>query len=336
MGGEPRETAPDAEFLACIAEKIAESCTADLSALLGRSIEMRPAGVEQLELASVCERDDPIVDQLCRTEENPGADLHLLVPRSFAMRMAALQMGESGDGVDDAELTPEVHAAFQVVMKLVASNLSAVFEETGHPSIAAQDSRVIPEPASDPTWLVGERFLRLRFDVDIEPLPSGHLDLLLGDSSDPADSPAGGCTIYFLADPDEEPLSLNDIGVALGWSVGVIAPERVRDTCEGLFPNAGAVVVPWEVGGRAGLELVDVLRRDPQTAEVPLLMSSEAPTRAMVWAALRAGAQSFVMRPYDGEELLARLPALPDRGGARDAGDMGAPADADDGPESLG
>ena len=61
--------------------------------------------------------------------------------------------------------------------------------------------------------------------------------------------------------------------------------------------------MPWEVGGRAGLELLEVLQRDPDTSEVPLLMSSDALTRAMVWSALRAGARSFLMRPYEEEEL---------------------------------
>lgn len=324
MSDEPAKTGPDAELLARSADSIAASCGEDLSALLGRAVELRPGGVEKIDAEAVTEQDDPLVDQLCRTTDEPGADIHLLMPRDDALRAASLQLGGDGEDIADRQIDGEVRAAFQVVMKLVASNLSGSFEDAGLASIEARDAREVAEPASDPTWLVGEHFLRLRFEFVVEKLPDGRLDVLVGDPGEGAGADDHGRSICFVSDGEAEHGSLEEIGAVLEWPVSVLEPQRLQEVWEEAVVNAGAVVVPWEVGGRAGLDFVTMLTRDEKTADVPILMSSEAPTRAMVRAALGAGARGFVMRPYDGEELRRRIRE------ARGEPCEGAPAPAED------
>lgn len=53
-----------------------------------------------------------------------------------------------------------------------------------------------------------------------------------------------------------------------------------------------------------GIELCSYVRRDPRTANVPVVMYSAAPNEDNIQAALEAGATRFVHKTGDSEELL--------------------------------
>ena len=293
-----------AEVIARCGEKVGEACSADLTALLGREIGLRPSGVERISAERVADSDAPIVHQLCRASGAVEADVHVLIARPEANRLAALQLGNDEEDPPDAPLDAEMRAALQVSTKLVVGALENVLREEGiDASIETRDAREIPEPASDPTWLTGERFQRVRFDLAMERLPEGRIDLLLTLEGGSAEAGGPGSTILFVSDRDAERESLEELAEALGWPVSVTSADRIDPDC---VAEAGAIVVPWVVGGRSGLEIVESLAGSSSDG-VPLLMSAEQPTRTMVMAALRAGAASFVRRPYEGEELRRRI-----------------------------
>jgi DNA-binding NarL/FixJ family response regulator len=320
MADEEQVEVSAADVIARCGEKMGEASSADLTALLGREITLRPSGVERISAGRVAEKDSPIVHQLCRATGGVEADVHVLVPRPDANRLAALQLESDDDDPKDAPLDTEMRAALQVVTKLVVSALENVLQEEGiEASIEMRDAREVPEPASDPTWLTDEQFQRLRFDLTMERLPEGRIDLLLTLEGGAAEAGGPGSTILFLSDRDAERESLEDLAGALGWPVSVASADRLDPAC---IADAGAIVVPWVVGGRSGLELVESLAAGAAEG-VPVLMAAEQPTRTMVVAALRAGAASFVQRPYAGEELRRRiLEARGERvaGSAEDAG----------------
>lgn len=71
--------------------------------------------------------------------------------------------------------------------------------------------------------------------------------------------------------------------------------------------EASAIVIEWNLQGQCGIDLLEALLFDERTREVPVVLASAVPTRAMVLAALRCGARSFTMKPYQADELRRRL-----------------------------
>ena len=117
-----------------------------------------------------------------------------------------------------------------------------------------------------------------------------------------------------ILDPDESARQQSEaLSSALDLPVVFMNLDTTDAECMGQIANAAAVLVPWDLGHQAGLDLVEALRLDPRTCEVPILMASCQPSEAMVRAALAAGAASFAMQPYDADELQRRLGALQPR-----------------------
>ncbi len=305
MSDDDAPRGPSVEILARVAETLAEGGSADLTALLGREAELKPAGVESIGSDQVCTDDDPIVHQLCRAGGSFTGDVHVLLPRPDACRLAALQQGAEGDDVPDASLDAEARAALQVAVKLFVDGFAArLCEEDVETSIDLKDAREIPEPASDPTWLPGESFQRLRFDLALERMPAGRIDLLVDADGGAVGSDGPGSGILFVAGRESEGQTLEGLASALGWPVSITTLENLA---EAPVSDAGAIVIPWQVAGRAGIELAEDFSRQPATCEIPVVMAAERPTRPIVHAALRAGARGFTTLPYDGPRLRAAI-----------------------------
>jgi DNA-binding response OmpR family regulator len=62
--------------------------------------------------------------------------------------------------------------------------------------------------------------------------------------------------------------------------------------------------------GTSGLELVRVLKQDPATASVPILMLSAKAQAADVQSGLEAGADDYVTKPFEPVDLVDRVNAL--------------------------
>jgi DNA-binding NarL/FixJ family response regulator len=109
----------------------------------------------------------------------------------------------------------------------------------------------------------------------------------------------------------EERARVEGFAEALGRPVHAIAPDALRPSALADLANAAAVVVSWDLGGRAGLDVLDAIARRQGATRPRMALASEAATRAMVAAAVRAGAQGFLSRPYDADELAALLEGAP-------------------------
>lgn len=107
-----------------------------------------------------------------------------------------------------------------------------------------------------------------------------------------------GCTVWAL-DPNE------------------LTPELLEELCE-----AAAIVVEWNLGAYTGLDVLSNLLRHERLRRIPIALSSSRPTRTMVTLAIRSGASTFLLKPYEAGEIRARLlaeassPAPEDRASA--------------------
>jgi CheY-like chemotaxis protein len=58
---------------------------------------------------------------------------------------------------------------------------------------------------------------------------------------------------------------------------------------------------------RDGLDLCRALKKDPRTRDVPVFVVSARPGKDVVERALAAGAEEFIRKPFENQDLIARI-----------------------------
>jgi two-component system phosphate regulon response regulator PhoB len=77
------------------------------------------------------------------------------------------------------------------------------------------------------------------------------------------------------------------------------------------------VVVDWMMPRMSGLELCRALRREPATADVPVLLLTARTQEDDVQRAFAAGADDYIVKPFSPRELSSRVGAILARSAAR-------------------
>ncbi len=71
--------------------------------------------------------------------------------------------------------------------------------------------------------------------------------------------------------------------------------------------NIGLVVTDWNMPNMTGLELLEKIRTDPQTAKLPVLMVTAEGLKENVVAAVKAGVNNYVVKPFTAEILQEKI-----------------------------
>ena len=110
---------------------------------------------------------------------------------------------------------------------------------------------------------------------------------------------------------DDDPVMLAFLDRAVGAeyavasvSDGAAALDRVR------AGGVDLVVADLKMPGLDGFAFTEALRADERTARLPLLILSGSDTSADRIRCLRLGADDFVAKPFNPEELMARIANL--------------------------
>jgi len=74
--------------------------------------------------------------------------------------------------------------------------------------------------------------------------------------------------------------------------------------------NFDLALVDWNLPEMSGLEVVVEVRKDPRLADLPLLMVTTETEFERVTQALQAGANEYIMKPFDRDMLLDKLVIL--------------------------
>lgn len=313
--GEAQSSSFDRAALASAAEKATEACAADLGALLGVEVRFGLPTVEPLSHGHDDAPPFPWLHQAATAAEAPGSHVHVVVPGPDASLLARLQQGEAPAALAEAgglAWRDEDGPGFAAVMKLVVAVLGRVLEEElGLAGLACEGAAAVVSAEADAPWMDGGPFQRLGLDLSVDGLPEVAVHVLLSEPGGEETAREPEASPLFVIDPSEtERERLEGLEAELGRRVAVLDPaDFAPDDIEQLA-EAGAIVVAWDLRGRPGLELVETLARDARTREIPLLLSADAPTRGMVEAALRAGARSFLTRPYVADEVRRRALAM--------------------------
>ncbi|MEX1177165.1 MAG: response regulator [Nitriliruptor sp.] len=105
--------------------------------------------------------------------------------------------------------------------------------------------------------------------------------------------------------------------LAEGIDVDSVADaEAARDAAWADPPDL--ILLDVMMPGMDGLDLLRLLRGDPRTAHIPVILLTACSTDAEVWAGWAAGADYYLTKPFDVHEL---LDFIEDLGRGDDAGD---------------
>jgi len=100
-------------------------------------------------------------------------------------------------------------------------------------------------------------------------------------------------------------LSLKTAGFAIGTAVnGTEALVKTRS----LSPDL--VILDLMLPGLNGFDVCESLRRDPATASVPIIMLTGMCSQFGRFAGLESGADDFLLKPFDPQELILKIEKL--------------------------
>lgn len=303
-------------------ERYAENLSGDLEALVDTPVRVSLEAAGLLDARAAAAEAGEGVHALLEPKGG-GEPLHVWVPAADAVTLGGLLLGQDADAIRAARKSApeqEVVDAFGEVLNMAGALLGRVLAEgVGAPELERGEMRVLPPDGGE--FLPPGACLRIRYALRPEGLDPGHLDLFVPQdvaagwwtlrgapvaSGAGAEAPDGGESSASLAvfegDPDERD-RVEDLGEELGFEVvayeyGDWGEDLVEELAE-----ARAVVVSFDLGGRSGIELIETLAARPELARVALLLADEAPTRALLRAAFRAGAHGFVQKPWCADEL---------------------------------
>lgn len=100
-------------------------------------------------------------------------------------------------------------------------------------------------------------------------------------------------------------INLKHNGFAPVWASDAESAQRELDA---VLP--AAVLLDWMLPGQSGLILAKRWRKDARTKDLPILMLTARADEADKIAALDAGADDYLTKPFSPHELLARIRAV--------------------------
>ncbi|MEE4273976.1 MAG: response regulator [Thermoanaerobaculales bacterium] len=103
---------------------------------------------------------------------------------------------------------------------------------------------------------------------------------------------------------------LSGILASLDFEVEEAADGRQALEMLGRETAFDIALVDWNLPGMSGLEIVIEVRKDPALADTRLLMVTTETEFQRVAQALQAGADEYIMKPFDRDMLLDKLVIL--------------------------
>ena len=72
----------------------------------------------------------------------------------------------------------------------------------------------------------------------------------------------------------------------------------------------GLVVSDWNMPNMSGLDLLKEIRKNPQTASLPVLMVTAEGLKENVMEAVKAGVNNYVVKPFNAEVLQEKIETI--------------------------
>ncbi len=88
-----------------------------------------------------------------------------------------------------------------------------------------------------------------------------------------------------------------------------LAAARGR-TSEGLSVRPDLVLVDWTMPKLSGIEVCRVLRENPDTADIPVILLTAKAQETEFERGMAAGADDYIVKPFSPKEMLKRVEAV--------------------------
>ncbi len=321
-------------------QNLEEVCTAyakafagDLEALVGVKVKLGRPEVATAEPDEVSLERDPVALTRCHNKNDDEQVYFWVVSRALASTLGGMLMGYPEERMKESRAQPmdeELLDAFGEVMNLGTAVMSRLFtDDYNLPPVGVVETEQVDKPKADTSWIEGEAFAVARFPFELEGFEDETLTVAFPPNAahhwfgyaigsyartSKATSVVSGevepTSVVFI-EPDEETRNdIEDLEDDFVHSIWTIDPDEFDPDELAEFADVGAFFIEWDLATRTGLDLLECLRGDDITRGAAIVMMSTDPTEAKVRTALRSGADSFIAKPFELEELDGRLHPL--------------------------
>lgn len=299
----------------------AEATATDLSGLFGIDFSISGPSILNTNRDKLLPKSGSIVASQCEIADQAETSVYVVVPLSAAIVLAAAQEKQSPDALGELEesgFTDEVAASYRSAMDVCVGILGRVLdEEAGLPALSLGESKAAELPDCDPSLPDG-LYRCARFEFEAEGFPKQSVDVLFeadlasqwfGEMESNVDSTTEARDLRIaLLDPcPDSREEFDSIAAEIGAHAMTLEPSEVGPETNAELADFEWLVITWDLGGRLGLELLERFRTQKATRHLQFAIASPAPTRSMIDAALRWGAQTVLYQPWDANEILERL-----------------------------
>lgn len=90
----------------------------------------------------------------------------------------------------------------------------------------------------------------------------------------------------------------------------VIEAEDYQSAVKKLAEKPQLILLDWMLPGRSGVQLINYLKKQEETAQIPVIMLTARSAEEDCITCLNAGADDYVIKPFSPKILLARIEAV--------------------------
>jgi len=93
------------------------------------------------------------------------------------------------------------------------------------------------------------------------------------------------------------------------FKIELIEAENAKEglACLKKHPDIMSIVMDIEMPDMNGLELLAIIKKEPTWATIPIMMASSTDDKEIVIAAIQAGANDYIVKPFSKKQFIEKM-----------------------------